>query len=346
MDLDAPGGFSAVDPRDALADLEATPGMWAAARDLATVRLDLRDVEAVVVVGMGGSGIAGDVAAAVAEDVLGVPLLVRKGYGVPAFVGPRTLVVACSYSGGTEETLAAVDLAAAQGSRLFGVTSGGPLAARLDELGAPVVVVPGGGQPRHSMGYLAVPVLVALGLDDGLGEALEVLAEVVEEGARDVPTARNDAKRLGAALAGGVLPWAWGATPSAVVAAYRFKCQLNENAKLPASATALPELDHNEVVGFAEPSPLDGRVGLVAFRDPVGESDRLALRVRVTEELVRPRCAWTAAIEARGSSTLARLASLVLQGDLVSLYTALALDRDPTPIGPIDALKSALASAS
>jgi len=345
MDLDAPGGFGTVDRADALGDVEATPGMWARARQLATVRLDLSDVDAVVVAGMGGSGITGDVAAAVAEDVLDVPVVVRKGYSLPAFVGPRTLVVACSYSGATEETLAAVDEAVARGARLFGVTSGGALGARLDELGAPLVVVPDEGQPpRHSLGYLAVPVLVALGLGDGLGEALEVLAAAVEAGGRDVPTGRNAAKRLGADLAGGVVPWAWGATGPAAVAAYRFKCQVNENAKLPASATVLPELDHNEVVGFAEPSPLDGRLGLVAFRDPAGETDRLALRVRVTSELAEPRCAWTTTIVAQGTSVLARLASMVVQGDLASVYAALALDRDPTPIGPIDALKAALAA--
>jgi glucose/mannose-6-phosphate isomerase len=129
------------------------------------------------------------------------------------------------------------------------------------------------------------------------------------------------------------------------VAAYRLKCQLNENAKLPAFCAELPELDHNEIVGLSEPSPLSGNLGLVLLRDPSGEHPRVATRFAVTEELVRHRFAWMVEVAARGSSPLARLASLLLLADLASVYTALELSHDPTPIVAIDRLKQALAAS-
>jgi glucose/mannose-6-phosphate isomerase len=301
---------------------------------------------------MGGSGIAGDVAAALANvvppaerDLPPIPVIVHKGYGLPPFVGPRTLVVALSYSGSTEETLSAVDVARASGARLFAVTSGGRLAEIAEADGAPMVRLPGGRQPRHSLGYLAVPVLVALGLDQGLDEAIDVQREVLAAANRDVPAAENHAKQLALRLASGSVPLAWGARGLGAVAAYRLKCQLNENAKLPAMWNELPEVDHNEVVGLQEPSPLAGHLGLVLLRDPAGEHPRVATRFIVTEELVRERFAWMAEVAARGRSPLARLASLVLLVDLASVYTALELGHDPTPIPSIDRLKQALASS-
>lgn len=344
MSLDDPAGFAAVDTLDALADVEGTPAQWAAAREVADVRLDLDGVDTVIVTGMGGSGIAGDVTAAIAAPRLGVPVIPVKGYDLPAFAGPRTLVVACSHSGNTEETLAVVAAAREAGTRRFSVTSGGRLLERCRADGTPHVVIPGGGQPRHALGWLAVPVLVALGLDDGLDETLEVLIDLAAACGRDVPAADNPAKQLALRLASGSVPLAWGARGLGAVAAYRLKCQLNENAKQPASASELPELDHNEVVGMSGASPLAGAVGLVLLRDPAGEGSRVTARFAVTEDLVRERCAWIAEVTARGTAPLARLASLLLLVDLASVYTAIETGVDPTPIPAIDTLKARLAS--
>lgn len=346
MSLDEPASFAALDPLDALADVEGTPAQWAAARERSTVRLDLADVDVIVVTGMGGSGIAGDVVAAIAAPQLGVPVLTLKGYDLPAFAGPRTLVVACSHSGNTEETLAVVVAARAAGTQRFSVTSGGRLLAACRDEGSPHVVIPGGGQPRHALGWLAVPVLVALGLDGGLDEALAVLGDLVAACRRDVPAADNPAKQLALRLASGSVPVAWGGRGLGAVAAYRMKCQLNENAKLPAWASELPELDHNEVVGLSGASPLDGAVGLVLLRDPEGEGPRTAARFGVSEELVRDRCAWIAEVDARGTSPLARLASLLLLVDLATVYTALETGVDPSPIHAIDTLKQRLAAST
>ncbi len=351
MNLDDPTTYAALDPADALGDVEGSAAQWAEARRLSDVRLDLDGIDLVVIVGMGGSGIAGDVVAALAAapgdaPARSLPIMVHKGYGVPPFVGPRTLVVACSYSGGTEETLSGVDAALAAGARLFAVTMGGALGERAEATGAPMVRIPASDrQPRHSLGYLAVPVLVALGLDAGLDEAVEVQAELTAATARTVPSSDNHAKQLALRLASGSVPLAWGARGLGAVAAYRLKCQLNENAKVPAFWAEVPELDHNEIVGFQEPSPLSGNLGLVLLRDPQGEHERIATRFTATEELVRQRFAWIAEVAAAGISPVARLASLLLLADLASVYTALELGHDPTPIPSIDRLKQALAAS-
>jgi glucose/mannose-6-phosphate isomerase len=161
-----------------------------------------------------------------------------------------------------------------------------------------------------------------------------------------VPVARNRAKAVAARLADGAVPAVWGGQGIAAVAAYRLKCQLNENAKLPALHTDLPEADHNDVVGWQEASPLTGVAALLEIRDPDGEHERVARRFDITAELAAPQLAWRHSIVARGRSPLARAASLLVQADLLSVYTAIAADRDPTPIPSIDRLKAALADPS
>jgi glucose/mannose-6-phosphate isomerase len=346
-DLDDPRGFPDVDRADALADVEDAAAQWRHARDLTgDLRLDLTDVDAVLVLGMGGSGIAGDVVAALAADRLDVPVLTHKGYGLPAWAGARTLVLASSYSGDTEETLDGVELALERGARLAAVTTGGRLGALAGERGVPVVSPPAGRQPRHSLGYLAVPLLIGLGLADGLDEAIDVLVAQAAGWPRSLPVAEHPLKALAARLTEGTVPVAYGAQGIPALAAARLGYQLNENAKLPVLAAALPELCHNAVVGWEGASDLAGRAGLIWLRDPVGEHDRNAQRVDLVDRVVGDRLAWRASLTARGRSPLARLASLLHQVDVVSVYAALARDVDPTPITSIDRLKAGLAEAA
>ena len=346
MNLDDAAAFATVDRRDALADVEGTAAQWRNARALPDVDLSTRGTQLVLVTGMGGSGVTGDVLAALAAERSGPPVLVSKGYDVPAFVSTRTLLIAISHSGNTEETLAAVDRGLDRGAQLLAVTSGGALLEHARQIGAPAIVVPGGGQPRHSLGWLLVPLLRALGLDDGLDEAIDLLAELAVRWGRSVPTEENAAKHLGQRLASGGVPVILGGPGIAAVAAYRAKCQLNENAKLPAHTVVLPEADHNEVVGWQETSALTGSSGMLEVRDGVGnEHPRVATRFRVTREILEPSLAWTEAIHAEGDSVLARMASLLLAVDLSSVYAALARDVDPSPIPHIDRLKAALASS-
>ena len=346
MRLDDLRTFSRIDPADALGDVEATAEQWSDARRVGGGALDLTDVDHVVVAGMGGSGIAGDVLWALSLQGYPRPVVVHKGYGVPGFTGPRTLVVAFSYSGSTEETLSAFDAAGERGARRFAVTSGGPLQERCAAAGVDMAIIPAGGTrpPRHSLGYLLVPALVALGLDDGIEEAIDVLKTLAGDLGREIPTADNPAKQLGERLAAGVVPLAWGGHGMGSVAAYRLKCQLNENAKLPALHAELPEADHNDVVGWEQPSPLTGVSALIGLRDAQGEHERVQQRFAITAQLLDERLAWHADLAARGVGALARIASLLLQADLVSVYAAVAAGRDPSPIASIDRLKAELSA--
>jgi glucose/mannose-6-phosphate isomerase len=346
VNLDSSEAYAA-DASGALGDVLATAQQWEQARRLKCVRLDLDGIDSVVVTGMGGSGICGDVLWALGLDDFPLPVIVHKGYGLPGFVDRKTLVVSISYSGATEETVTGYSAAGERGAMRLVVASGGPLVESAGNDGVPAVVVPGGRQPRHSLGYLLVPALVALGLDDGLDEAIEVMQRLADQLGPDVPTDDNLVKRLARQLTDEpVVALALGGRGIGSLAAYRLKCQLNENAKLPALHGELPEADHNEVVAWQESSPLTGRTGLIAFRDPVGEHDRVGLRFTVTMDLLADRLAWRHNVVALGGSPLARTASLLLQADLISIYAAVALGRDPTPIPNIDRLKQTLSNAA
>lgn len=343
---------SAAQVREAVA-LSAEAGVPALAED--------GRPRAVVVCGMGGSGIAGDVLAAVAGLRAPVPVLSHRGFGLPAWVGAADLVIAVSCSGHTAETLSALEEAVRRGCRLLVVGAAGSPVEGLARRGRGVFVpVPQGRQPRASMWALATPLLVAghaLGLCASGPEALEETAVELEAAAArcrpDAETVTNPAKTLALELSGAV-PVVWGATPLAGAAAYRFACQLHENAGAPAVWGVLPEAGHNQVVTLD--GPFAGRSGeqdlfrdrveepdrpglrLVLLRDP-DESADLAVRADVCADLAGARGVGVTSLLARGTSAPARLASLVAVTDYASVYLALLEGTDPTPVPAIAALK-------
>lgn len=341
VDLDQPSLYSRVDASDALADVEATAWQWDQARRL-RLDVDLTLAEQICIVGMGGSGIAGHLLRGLVAGDLQIPIVVHQGYGLPAFVGPSTQVIALSHSGNTEETLDAVAQAQARGARIAAVTSGGKLGQLAQHHSWPLVTPPDQGPPRHSLGWLLVPLLGAFGLDDQLDGAIAAQRRVVAECGRQIAAADNPAKAMATQLAQVDLAVAWGTQGLGGVVAKRLAAQLNENAKLPAYAAVLPEADHNAIVGHslqhAHPSS-----ALVVVRDPASEHERVAKRVAPSREVVGDHFAWTAEISSRNGTPLSRVADLVMQVDLISVYTALARGVDPTPIVAIDELKAVLA---
>ena len=341
----------------------------AAEAGVQTLREDGRP-RAVVVCGMGGSGIAGDVLAAVAGASCPVPVVTHRGYGLPAWVGPVDLVVAVSCSGSTEETLSALEEAVRRGCRLLVVGAAG---SPVDDLGqqgrALFVPVTQGRQPRASMWALSTPLLVAghaLGLLQASDEVVEDTARTLEDVADrcrvDAATLVNPAKRLALDLHDR-LPMVWGTSPLAGTAAYRFACQLNENAKTPAVSGVLPEANHNQVVAFdgpfagaapaaeeddffrdrGEDEERESRLSLVLLRDRE-EDPQVARRADVSAELARERDVPVLALQAEGSSAMARLAWLVGTTDYASTYLALLQGIDPTPVEAITALKERIRS--
>jgi glucose/mannose-6-phosphate isomerase len=297
-----------------------------------------------IVAGMGGSAAGGRLALGALGPRLTRPLAIADGYALPGWAGPGTLVLCSSYSGATEETLACYDDAAARGAPRIVATTGGPLAERARRDGVPVIPVPGGFQPRAAVGYALVSALEAArlaGAAPALHDEIEAAATLAEALAAEWgPGAPDDseAKALARALHGTV-PVVMGAELAAA-AAYRWKSELNENAELPAFASALPEADHNEVVGWAAARDL-GRFACVLLDDP-GSHPRNRRRIELTAELAEDAGATVVRASARGESPLERLVSLVLLGDLVSLYSAVLRGADPANIEALDRLKARL----
>src|SRR5215207_3903021 len=249
---------------------------------------DLAPVDAqggLIVAGMGGSSVGGRLAIGALGARLRRPMALAMGYDIPAWIGRETLVLCSSYSGSTEETVATYDAAKAAGAPRIVATTGGPLAERARQDGVPVVPLPGGFQPRAAVGYSLVTALEAAALcgaapsvRDEIEGAAALAAELAREWGPDGDE-DGEAKRLARALHG-TFPVITGAGLTASVA-YRWKCQVNENAEQPAFASKLPEHDHNEIVGWAG---ADGRLGAVFLEDPAGH-ERAARRMQVTAEI-------------------------------------------------------------
>jgi glucose/mannose-6-phosphate isomerase len=308
------------------------------------------DVRAIVVTGMGGSSISGDLLRAYLHVECHVPLMVNRHYSLPAFVGPETLVCAVSFSGNTEETLSAFGEARARGASLLAVTSGGQLAEMADAWRIPCVRVPEGLPPRATLGYLFTPMLVTLarlGLiadqSAPLAEAIEVLRELGAQYRPGIETFRNLPKALAIDLHD-KFPVIYGVQDLSDVVAYRWRTQFNENSKVLASHQAFPELNHNEVVGWQGVLASALQPWVVLLRDPQ-ELARVALQIDITKTFLQERAAGLTEVWSRGHSRLARLFSLLYTGDFTSYYLALLRGVDPKPVEAIDRLKSRLTSS-
>ena len=303
----------------------------------------------VAVCGMGGSGISGDVLAVAGSHDLSVPVTVLKQYRAPRFVGPGTLFFAMSYSGGTEETLAAAAAALSAGAQVVAVCSGGELARLAGDAGAPVFGCPPGFMPRAALGHLATPLFVVcdrLGLLPG-GETAVKAAQAQAARRRDacrpeVAGQANPARELARRI-GRTFPLIWGTGALGAVAAYRWKADINENAKAPAFSNAYPELDHNEICAFGQHGDVTRQlVTLVELRHD-HEHPQLARRVAATRAIVDETVASVLEVRAEGEGRLGQLVDLMYLGDWVSLYLAFDAGVDPGPIDAIARLKSELA---
>ena len=303
----------------------------------------------IAVCGMGGSGISGDVLAATGWHDLSVPVSVLKQYRAPRFVGPGTLFFAMSYSGGTQETLEATAAALSAGAQVVAVCSGGELARLAGEAGAPVIGCPPGFMPRAALGHLATPLFVVcdrLGLLPG-GEAAVKAAQTQAARRRDacrpeVDGPANPARELARRI-GRTFPLIWGTGALGAVAAYRWKADINENAKAPAFWNTFPELDHNEICAFGQHGDVTRQVlTLVELRHDL-EHGQLGRRVAATRAIVEETVASVLEVRAEGDGRLAQLVDLMYLGDWVSLYLAFDAGVDPGPIDAIARLKAELA---
>ncbi|MEO3822167.1 SIS domain-containing protein [Actinomadura sp. B10D3] len=325
---------------------------------------------AVVVAGMGASGVSGDVLAAVCGAGCAVPVFTVRGYRLPGWVGAADLVIAVSCSGSTEETLEVAAEAARRGCRLLFVgTADSPLAALADQSRGVFVPVRSAGQPRSTLWGLTVPLVLAartLRLVDVPDAVLESTAALLEDVAhRCRPSSEpfvNPAKRIALDLAGDV-PMVWGTSAVAGAAAARLCGQLNANAKYPAVLGEVPETGHDQLMAFdgvftragssSDPSdpedffrdraddPEHG-LHLVVLRD-VDEHPRVRGRCDASAMIARDRGVAVTELRAEGTHPLERIATLIALGDYVTVYLAIALGVDPTPVPAMEELKARIA---
>jgi glucose/mannose-6-phosphate isomerase len=297
----------------------------------------------VIVAGMGGSAIGGELLKDWVRDKAGVPVEVVRGYSLPAYVGEQSLVLVVSYSGETEETLSCFLDAVRRKCMVFCVSSGGKLLDFAERLGVPFLRAPSGFAPRAALPYLFVPLLVVMekvglvsGVFEALSEAISVLERVCSECAPEVSVSDNVAKGLALNINGSV-PVAYGFGVFRGVSK-RFKTQFNENSKVPSKWEYFSELDHNEVVGWERAEGLAECFSVIFIRNE-GEPEAIRSRIEITKGLM-PAETKLFEVWSQGEGELARMLSAVCIGDFISVYLALLRDVDPTPVKTISLLKA------
>lgn len=308
-------------------------------------------IKEVIVAGMGGSGLAAK-AFKVAED-LHVPFEIVQDYDLPGRVDSHTLLICSSYSGNTEETLSVFNRALSENEMesphqkpmIVVVASGGELLKRAKELGLPHIELPSGYQPRYTFGYQYRALAEIIGstpIKDGHINLLEKTADWLKEEAQKllpaVATSKNPAKKLALELVGGSVVIYSG--PLLAPAAYKWKINMNENAKTVAWYNTLPEFNHNEFLGWTS-HPVDKPYKVVDLRSNL-EHERVQKRFEITEKLLSGRRPAPEVVQAKGDTVLQQLLWTIQLGDFVSLYLALLNGLNPTPVDLIEKLKQAL----
>jgi glucose/mannose-6-phosphate isomerase len=304
-------------------------------------------LRAVVVCGMGGSGVAGDVLRGLYADRAPLPIVVSKGYALPEFAGPNTIVAALSFSGNTEETLAAYGEAVARGCRVVTISAGGALAERAAADGVAHVALPTDvPMPRMAVGDLTASLIGALetvGVVPTAQEEVEEAAALLDDLAGRLGPERQKAENPAKGLAvwiGARTPVVWGSEGLAEAPAGRFRTQVNENAKSPAFSSVLSELDHNEIEGWSAGAG-DG-YAVVALRH-AREHPRVGDRLAATLEAIDGAGIDVRELHGEGRSAMDILFSLLMHGDFTATYLALLRGVDPTPVPVLMTLKERLA---
>ena len=303
----------------------------------------------IVMTGMGGSAIGGDLLRSYVSQELSVPCQVNRSYALPAFVNKSTLVVVSSYSGNTEETLAAYKAAREKGAKILCLTTGGEV-LRLAELsGNPVIKVVPGLQPRAALGYSFFPLLLALtrtgilrNQDKNIRETIDLLWRLSRRHS-NYQNKANKAVRIARTLHGR-LPIIYSAAEHLDAVNVRWRGQISENAKQLAYGHVLPEMNHNEIVGWEVDRTLMKKTAVLFLKDK-GVHGRVRLREEITRSIVRRHAGKVLEVSSEGSSLLARMFSLVYLGDWVSYYLAILNKRNPTPVKVIEYLKGELSKA-
>ena len=287
------------------------------------------EITSIVVIGMGGSAVGGDLLRAYLHDTK-IPVFVVRDYKVPEFVDDYTLVFAVSYSGNTEETLSALKDAKEKGAKIIGITSGGKLEGECEK----VIKIPFGLQPRAALAYLFFPMLGVLHnsnivnvKNSELNEMLAIVKNSEKFDSEGEALAKKIKEKIPIVYASQLLE----------PVAFRWKTQVNENAKMPCFYNVFSEMNHNEIAGY---KGMDRKFVAVLLKDK-HDNESIKKRMKICKELMEERVN-VEEVEVKGESLLARMISTVYLGDFVSYYLAVWNRVDPSPVEIIEKMKKKL----
>jgi glucose/mannose-6-phosphate isomerase len=307
---------------------------------------NIKDVSNIIVTGLGGSAIGGDLLRSYLQYELNVPMQVNRNYYLPAYANSSTLVIVSSYSGGTEETLSAYGDAKKKGCRIVCVSSGGKLSVMAENDGYLVIKVPKGYQPRCALAFSFIPMLmllVKLGIIQGRDAQINDLIGFISEKSAGYTTLEpqdNPAIRIADHLKGKI-PVIYSSNDLLDIVNLRWRGQFAENAKTLAFGNYLPEMNHNEIVGWQENSDFLRNFAVLFLLDKE-DNPRIIRRQKITREILEPYRGLDIQVESEGNSRLERIFDLVYLGDWISYYLAILCKVDPSPIEKINILKNKL----
>jgi len=304
--------------------------------------------DSIIIAGMGGSAMAGDIVRSVFYDRFPCPVQVVRGYSLPKSVGKNSLVFVLSYSGNTEETISVFKEALSKKCQVISITSGGHIGDLSRAKSIRSVLIPKGLPPRSALPYMLVPMLHILdeardfaGLVKESQRAASLLKRAQLKYQMGYSASKNPAKKLALSLQDKI-PLIFGSFMGTGAASYRWKTQLSENSKITALNNVFPELNHNELVNLGLKSNRRFKFSAIFLRDKA-DNKRVQLRFDITKGLLTKGACQVTEVWADGSSKLEKLLSLIYLGDYVSVYLALLSGTDPTPVDAIEDLKKALA---
>ena len=314
--------------------------------DISKIRKD--NFEGIAFLGMGGSGFTGDFIKCLIKYDVSIPIEIVKGYKLPSFINHNWLVIAVSYSGGTEETIAAVSEALKRNCEVVCSTSGGELEQIAIKNNKCLIKIPGGFQPRAAAGFLIVPLYILLSRIGIITIDIKVIDDAIssiknksQSYNRNVPFEENFAKKIAFEISNN-LPIIYGFEGIMSAVAYRWKCQMNENSKCPSFWNEFPELNHNETVGWERLNEVSKNFVLIIFKDET-QSQRIKTRINTTKKLIQNNFNKVIEIEAEGKNELEKALNMMFLGGIVSVYVSLLNNINPTPVDKIKVLKSELA---
>ena len=308
------------------------------------------NIQNIVIVGMGGSAIGGDIVRLLAKDEINVPIVISRNYTLPNWIDNKSLVICSSYSGNTEESLAAFYQAREKGSQIIGISTGGILTQQINDLDLDIVLIPSGLQPRAALAFSFVPMLYLLKAIDLIG--LHPINEL-KIGMKLINSVRDSYSKelesnLTYALAKRIyksLPVIYGENESTGIVAVRWKGQLSENAKMLAYHNELPEMNHNEIVGWENNSELINKISIVWLKDK-DDHTRISIRQSLTKDIIGELAGNHEIVSVTGDSKIQRYLHMIHFGDWVSFWCAILHKTNPTPVNKIDQLKEILSKES